>query len=149
MERVVPIRRFVSWVIDSLLFFAAGSAVLYVIHRLDRLAGISGPDSVSIDLHELLVVQAPLSLLITYAAWLFIILRFGPPGRRLTFTEVRCRRGGAAGPPRKAFRSVVKVLLHISLVGLIIDALFIMRDRRERRSIPDILAGTVIVPRRR
>ena len=149
MERVVPIRRFVSWVIDSLMFFAAGAGVLYVIHQIDRLTGISGPGSVSFDVYELLVVQAPLSLVITYGAWLFIIVKFGPPGRRLTFTEVRCHRGGAAGPPRKAFRSVVKVLLHISLVGLIIDALFIMRDRRERRSIPDILAGTVIVPRRR
>ena len=148
MERVVPIRRFVSWVIDSLLFFAAGSAVLYVIHRLDRLTGISGPDSVSFDMYDLLAIQAPLSLLITYGLWLFVILKFGPPGRRLTFTEVRCRRGGSAGSYRKAFRSVVKILLHISLVGLIIDALFIIRDRRERRSISDILAGTVIAPRR-
>lgn len=149
MERVVPIRRFASWAIDSLMFFAASAGVLYLIHHVDRLVGIGGDGSVSFDLHELLVIQAPLSLLITYGLWLFIILKFGPPGRRLTFTEVRCRRGGTASPPRKAFRSVVKILLHISLVGFIIDALFILRDRKERRSIPDILAGTIIVPRHR
>ena len=149
MERVVPIRRFASWMIDSLLFFAAGSAVLYVIHQLDRLVGIGGGRSVSFDLHELLVIQAPLSLLITYAFWLFIIIKFGPPGRRLTFTEVRCHRGGAAGRPRKMIRAVVKILLHLSLVGFVIDAIFILRDTAERRSIPDILAGTVISPRRR
>ena len=149
MERVLPIRRFASWVIDSLLFFAAGSAVLYVIHQLDRLVGISGSRSLSFDVYELLAIQAPLSLLITYALWLLVILKFGPPGRRLTFTEVRCRRGGPAGSPRKAIRSVIKILPHVSLIGLIIDAVFILRDRTERRSIPDILAGTVIAPRRR
>ena len=149
MERVIPIRRFASWVIDSLMFFAAGAGVLYVIHQLDRLVSIGGSRSVSFDLHELLVIQAPLSLLITYALWLFVIVKFGPPGRRLTFTEVRRRRGGAAGPPRKLLRAVVKILLHLSLVGFIIDAVFILRDTAERRSIPDILAGTVISPRRR
>ena len=150
MERVVPIRRFASWVIDSLMFFAAGAAVLYVIHQLDRLVGMgAGGRSVSFDLHELLVIQAPLSLLLTYAFWLFIIVKFGPPGRRLTFTEVRCRRGGAAGAPRKLIRATLKILLHLSLVGFIIDAVFILRDTTERRSIPDILAGTVIASRRR
>ena len=149
MERVVPIRRFASWVIDSLMFFAAGAGVLYAIHQIDRLVGIGTGRSVSFDLHELLVVQAPLSLLISYVLWLFAIIKFGPPGRRLTFTEVRCRRGGAAGWPRKLLRAVVKILLHLSLVGFVVDAVFILRDRSERRSIPDILAGTVISPRRR
>ena len=149
IERVVPIRRFVSWVIDSLMFFAAGAGVLYVIHQLNRLVGIGGSRPVSFDLHDLLVIQAPLSLLVTYALWLFVIVKFGPPGRRLTFTEVRRRHGGVAGRPRKLLRAVLKILLHISLVGFFIDALFILRDTTERRSIPDILAGTVISPRRR
>ncbi len=149
MERVVPIRRFASWLIDSLLFLAAGSAVLYAIHQIDQLVDIGGSRSVSFDLHNLLAIQVPLSLLLTYALWLFVIVKFGPPGRRLTFTEVRCHRGAAAGPPRKLIRAVVKILLHLSLIGFVIDAVFILRDTAERRSIPDLLAGTVIKPRRR
>ena len=100
------------------------------------------------DLHEFLAIQAPLSLLITYAVWLFVIVKFGPPGRRLTSTEVRKHRGGTAGRVRKLLRAIVKIALHLTLIGLVIDAVFILRDQRERRSVSDILAGTMVAPRR-
>ena len=45
-------------------------------------------------------------------------------------------------------RAVIKITLHLTLIGLVIDAVFILRDQRERRSIPDILAGTMVAPRR-
>lgn len=111
--------------------------------------GIRGPGSVNFDLHELLTLQAPVSLVITYGLWLLILYKFGPPGRRLTGTEVRKHRGGTAGDVRKLLRSIVKIVLHLTLIGLVIDAVFILRDRRERRSVSDILAGTVVAPRRR
>ena len=148
MRRIFPLRRFISWLIDRLVFFGAGTAVLFVIRELDRQLGISGPDSLSVGLYRELVIQAPLTLVITYAVWLTIIVKFGPPGRVLTNTEVRRHRGGAAGFTRKTVRALVKVALHLTLVGLIVDAIFILRDQREQRSVSDILAGTVISRRR-
>jgi hypothetical protein len=147
MDSVLPFRRFASWVIDRLIFFGIGAAILYVIQELDRWSGLRGPGSVNFDLHEFLAIQAPLSLLITYAVWLFVIVKFGPPGRRLTRTEVRKHRGGTAGRVRKLLRAIVKIALHLTLIGLVIDAVFILRDQRERRSVSDILAGTMVAPR--
>lgn len=149
MDRIIPLRRFASWVIDRLVFFAAGAAVLFVIREIDGRLGISGPQSVSFDVYDFFAIQMPLAVVITYAVWLFIIIKFGPPGRRLTNTEVRAYRGGSAGQIRKTARAIVKILLHVSLIGLVVDAVFILRDRRERRSVCDILAGTVIASRRR
>ncbi len=149
MDSVLPFRRFASWMIDRLLFLGIGIGILYVIQELDSRLGIRGPASVNFDLHELLAIQAPVSLLITYALWLFLIVKFGPPGRRLTSTEIRKHRGGSAGRLRKLLRAVVKIALHLTLIGLVIDAVFILRDQRERRSIPDIFAGTMVTPRRR
>lgn len=149
MDRVLPFRRFMSWAIDRLLFFAAAAGVLYLINELDRRLGVTGPGSVNFDVLELMAIQAPISLLITYAVWILVIVKFGPPGRRLTNTEVRTHRGGSAGNIRKFIRAMVKIVLHLSLIGLVVDAVFILRDQRERRSVCDILAGTVITPRRR
>ena len=149
MDSVLPLRRFASWVIDRLMFFGVGAAILYVIHELDSRLGVSGPDSVNFDVYDFFAIQMPLAVVITYAIWLLVIIKIGPPGRVLTRTEVRTYRGGSAGQPRKLIRAVIKIGLHLTLVGLVIDAVFILRDQRERRSIPDILAGTVVSPRRR
>lgn len=144
MDRVVPLRRFISWLIDRLLFLAAGTAVLYVIGLL----GSPGPESISFDVQNFFVIQLPLTLLVTYALWFGVIIKFGPPGRRLTGTDVRRRRGGGASLRMKTTRAVVKFLLHHTIIGLAIDAAFICKDRNERRSIPDRLAGTVIARHR-
>ncbi len=149
MDSVLPFRRFASWVIDRLLFLGVGAAILYVIHVLDSRLGISGPQSVNFDVYDFFAIQMPLAVVITYAIWLLIIIKIGPPGRVLTRTEVRRHRGGSAGQPRKLVRAVAKIGLHLTLIGLIVDAIFILRDQRERRSIPDILAGTMVTPRRR
>jgi hypothetical protein len=149
MDSVLPFRRFASWVIDRLLFLGVGAAILYVIHVLDNWLGISGPQSVNFDVYDFFAIQMPLAVVITYAIWLLIIIKIGPPGRVLTRTEVRRHRGGSAGQPRKLVRAVAKIGLHLTLIGLIVDAIFILRDQRERRSIPDILAGTMVTPRRR
>lgn len=149
MDSVLPFRRFASWVIDRLLFLGVGATILYVIHELDSRLGISGPQSVNFDVYDFFAIQMPLAVVITYAVWLLVIIKFGPPGRVLTRTEVRRHRGGSAGQPRKLVRAVTKIGLHLTLIGLIIDAIFILRDQRERRSIPDILAGTMVTPRRR
>ncbi len=149
MDSVLPFRRFTSWVIDRLLFLGVGAAILYVIHVLDSRLGISGPQSVNFDVYDFFAIQMPLAVVITYAIWLLIIIKIGPPGRVLTRTEVRRHRGGSAGQPRKLVRAVAKIGLHLTLIGLIVDAIFILRDQRERRSIPDILAGTMVTPRRR
>ena len=149
MDNVLPFRRFASWVIDRLVFFGAGAAVLFIIRELDSRLGISGPESVNFDVYDFFAIQMPLVVVITYAAWLLIIVKLGPPGRLLTNTEIRKHRGGGAGQPRKLVRALVKIGLHLTLIGLVVDAVFILRDRRERRSVSDILAGTMVTPRRR
>ena len=149
MDRIVPLRRFASWVIDRLLFFGVAAAIFFVIGELDSRLGIRGPESVNFDVYKFFAIQAPLALIVTYALWLLVIVKFGPPGRVLTGTEVRTYRGGSAGQPRKLIRAVIKIGLHLTLIGLVIDAVFILRDQRDRRSIPDILAGTMVTPRRR
>jgi len=149
MDRIIPLRRFASWVIDRLMFFGAGTAILYVIHELDSWLGISGPESVNFDVYDFFAIQMPLAVVITYALWLLLIIKFGPPGRVLTRTEVRRHRGGSAGPPRQLVRALIKIGLHLTLIGLVVDAVFILRDQQERRSVSDILAGTMVTPRRR
>ena len=149
MDSVLPFRRFASWVIDRLMFFGVGAAILYVIHELDSRLGIRGPGSVSFDVYDFLAIQMPLAVVLTYAIWLFIIIKLGPPGRLLTNTEIRKHRGGGAGQPRKLVRALIKIGLHLTLIGLVVDAVFILRDQRERRSVSDILAGTMVTPRRR
>ena len=149
MDRIVPLRRFASWVIDRLVFLAAGAAVLFIIRELDRRLGISGPESVNFDVYDFLAIQMPLAVVLTYAIWLLIIIKLGPPGRLLTNTEIRKHHGGGAGQPRKLVRALIKIGLHLTLIGLVVDAVFILRDQRERRSVSDILAGTMVTPRRR
>ncbi len=144
MESIVPLRRFASWLIDRLLFLAAAAAVVFIIQKL----GAPGPDAIDFDVYDFLAIQVPLALLITYVLWFGVIIKFGPPGRRLTGTDVRRRRGGNASWWMKMIRAGVKFLLHLTLVGFFIDAIFILRDRNERRSIPDRVAGTVIARRR-
>ena len=148
MDSVLPLRRFASWVIDRLAFFGVGVAILYLVQEFDSRLGIRGPDSVNFDVYDLLTIQVPLALVITYVLWIFVIIRIGQPGRRLTRTEIRRYRGGGAGLPRKLVRAVVKIALHLTLIGLVVDAVFILRDQRERRSIPDLMAGTIISTRR-
>jgi uncharacterized RDD family membrane protein YckC len=140
MNKIVPLRRFISWLIDRLLFLAAATGVLFIIGKL----GSPGPESINFDVYDFFAIHVSLTLLITYILWFAVIAKFGPPGRRLTGTDVRRRRGGTASLRMKATRAVAKFVLHHTLIGFIIDAAFICRDRAERRSIPDRIAGTVI-----
>lgn len=144
MDRVIPLRRFISWLIDRLLFLAAGVIVVFAIREL----GSPGPDSVGFDVYDFLTIHVPLGALITYVLWFGVIIKFGPPGRRLTGTDVKRRRGGNASWWMKMIRAAVKFLLHLTLIGFFVDAVFILKDRNERRSIPDRVAGTVIARRR-
>ena len=144
MESIVPLRRFASWLIDRLLFLGVGAGVAMIIREL----GSPGSDDIDFDVYDFLAIQVPLALLITYVLWFGVIIKFGPPGRRLTGTDVRRRRGGEAALWMKAIRAGVKFLLHLTLIGFFIDAIFILKDRNERRSIPDRVAGTVIARRR-
>ena len=132
-------------------FFGAGAVdpVCDTSGRLTAGLGISGPESVNFDVYNFFAIQMPLAVVITYAIWLLIIIKLGPPGRLLTNTEIRKHRGGGAGPPRKLVRALIKIALHLTLIGLVVDAVFILRDQRERRSVSDILAGTMVTPRRR
>ncbi len=144
MDRVIPLRRFASWLIDRLLFLAGSIVVVFVIREL----GSPGPESVGFDVYHFLTIHVPLGVLITYVLWFGVIIKFGPPGRRLTGTDVKRRRGGNASWWMKMVRAGVKFLLHLTLIGFFVDAFFILRDRNERRSIPDRVAGTVIARRR-
>ena len=144
MESIVPLRRFASWLIDRLLFLVAAAAVVSIIRKL----GPTGPEAIEFDVYGFLAIQVPLALLITCVGWFGIIIKFGPPGPRLTGTDVRRRRGGNASWWMKMIRAGVKFLLHLTLIGFFVDAIFILRDRRERRSVPDRVAGTVVVRRR-
>lgn len=148
IDRIIPLRRLLSWLIDRLLFLAVGSAVLYAVNLAASAVNSPRAQSVSLDLYGFLTVQVPLTLAITYAVWLLLIMRFGPPGRRLTGTDLYRRRGGNANPLRKAVRALVKVLLHLTIIGFVIDAIIISADYGERRSIPDRIAGTIVARRR-
>ena len=150
MDRIIPLRRFLSWLIDRLIFIGIGSAVLFPI-RWVRQVGFSGPGEVDLDLYDFVAIQAPLTLLVTYILWFLIIVKFGPPGRRLTGTDVHRLRGWSASLPAKLIRALIKFLLHLTLIGFVVDAIVICYDRTGRRSIPDRVAGTVItrVNRRR
>lgn len=149
MDSILPLRRFASWVIDKLMFLAMSAAILFLVNQLDSRLGIVGPDSVNFDLYDFLAIQMPLALLVTYVLWMLLIIKVGPPGRLFTGTQVSRHRGGGAGFLRKFIRAVVKVVLHLTVIGLILDAVFILRDQRERRSIADLMAGTIITSRRR
>ena len=144
MDKILPIRRLASWLIDRILFLIAGAIVLYVVAKL----GSPGPASVNFDVYRFFAIQMPLTLLVTYLLWFGVMAKFGPPGRRLTGTHVKRRQGGDAGWRRKGARAVAKFLLHHTVVGFVIDALFILWDRAERRSIPDRIAGTIIARHR-
>ncbi len=148
MNPIALTQRFVAWVIDRMAFVAVASVALVFVHQLDRFFGFSSSESVSFNAYDLLGFEAPVSVLVTYAVWMLILFKIGPPGRILTRTDVRRHRGGNAGSVRKTVRAVIKIVLHLTIIGLVIDAVFIIRDRAERRSIPDILAGTVITGRR-
>ena len=89
MDKIVPLRRFASWLIDRLLFLAVTAAVVFIIRKL----GSPGPDAIDFDVYDFLAIQVPLAMLITYVLWFGVIIKFGPPGRRLTGTDVRRRRG--------------------------------------------------------
>lgn len=43
------------------------------------------------------------------------------------------------------FREVVKAILHIFVIGLIIDAVMLLSDKAEHQSVADRIAGTVVV----
>ena len=144
MDSMVPLRRFASWLIDRLLFLGGGIVVVLIIREL----GSPGPDTVDFDIYDFLAIHVPLGLLVTYILWFGVIIKFGPPGRRLTGTDVRRRRGGNASWWMKLIRAAVKFLLHLTLIGFFVDAIFILKDRNERRSIPDRVAGTVIARHR-
>ena len=148
MDRIVPLRRFIGWALERLLFLGLAGGVLYVIHQVDRLTGLSGTKSVNFSFRDFATVDLPLSLLITYILWFLFIVVFDPPCRLLTRTEVFRRRGGRANALLKGLRALVKFLLHLTLIGFFVDAAVLCLDRRERRSIPDRLAGTRVVPRR-
>ena len=148
IDRIIPLRRLVSWLVDRLLFLAVGVAVLYAVGWVGGLIDGARPQSISLDLYGFLTVQMPLTLVITYAVWLPLLMRFGPPGRRLTGTDLYHRRGGNANPLRKGLRALVKLLLHLTIIGFFVDALVICLDYMERRSIPDRIAGTVVARRR-
>ncbi len=62
MDTIVPLRRFASWLIDRLLFLAAGAGVLSVV----GMPGSPGPELISFDVYDFFAIQMPLSLLITY-----------------------------------------------------------------------------------
>lgn len=144
MDSIVPLRRFASWLIDRLFFLVVGAVVVLIIREL----GSPGPEGIDFDVYDFLAIHVPLGLLITYVLWFGVIIKFGPPGRRLTGTDVRRRRGGNASLWMKSIRAAVKFLLHLTLIGFFVDAIFILKDRSERRSIPDRVAGTVIARRR-
>ena len=42
-------------------------------------------------------------------------------------------------------REAVKVVLHIFVIGLIIDAVMLLSDKAEHQSVADRIAGTVVV----
>lgn len=87
-----------------------------------------------------------LTLIIGYIIWWLIVLGRGQtPGKQLLGIYAIKRDGGRAGWGTMFIREVVKVIAHSFVIGFFADALLLLMDDEEHRSLSDRVANTVIV----
>ena len=87
-----------------------------------------------------------LTLIIGYIIWWLIVLGRGQtPGKQLLGIYAIKRDGGRAGWGTMFVREVVKLVAHSFVIGFFADAILLLMDDEEHRSLSDRVAGTVVV----
>ncbi len=66
-------------------------------------------------------------------------------GKRLVGIQAVRQSGESVGWGLMFVREVIKSLLHLFLIGFIIDAIMLLSDKVEWQSVSDRIAGTVVV----
>lgn len=83
---------------------------------------------------------------IGYAIWWLIVLARGQtPGKQLLGIYAITVNGDRAGWGTMFIRQVVKLVAHAFVIGFFADALLMLMDQEENRSLSDRVAGTIIV----
>jgi len=91
-------------------------------------------------------IGASLSFLIVYITWDVILFGNGQTvGKRLVGIQSVRQNGESAGWGLTFLREVLKSLLHIFIIGFIIDGIMLLSDKSERQSVADRIAGTLVV----
>lgn len=87
-----------------------------------------------------------LTLIIGYIIWWLIVLGRGQtPGKQLLGISAVNRDTGDAGWGRTFVREVVKAVAHSFIIGFFADAVLMLFDDQENRSLSDRVANTVVV----
>ena len=87
-----------------------------------------------------------LTLVIGYIIWWLIVLGRGQtPGKQLLGIRAVRRDGYPAGWGRTFVRKIVKGVVHSFVIGFFANAILLLIDDAEHRSIPDRVADTVII----
>ena len=87
-----------------------------------------------------------LTLIIGYIIWWLIVLGRGQtPGKQVLGLHAERRDGSPVGWGTMFVREVVKAVAHAFVIGFLADAVLMLSDDVERRSLSDRVADTVIV----
>ena len=87
-----------------------------------------------------------LTLIIGYIIWWLIVLGRGQtPGKQLLGIYAIKRDGDRAGWGTMFVREVVKIVAHSFVIGFFADAVLLLMDEEEHRSLSDRVAGTIIM----
>lgn len=86
------------------------------------------------------------TLVIGYVIWWLIVLAKGQtPGKQLLGIRVVRRDGSPAGWLMTFVREIVKAVAHSFMIGYFADAILLLTDEMEHRSMSDRVANTVVV----
>lgn len=87
-----------------------------------------------------------LTLIIGYIIWWLIVLGRGQtPGKQLLGIYAIKRDGGRVGWGTMFVREVVKAVAHSFVIGFFADAILLLMDDEDHRSLSDRVAGTIIM----
>ena len=87
-----------------------------------------------------------LTLVIGYIIWWLIVLARGQtPGKQLLGIYAITQNGERAGWGTMFVRQVVKAIAHSFVIGFFADAILLLLDDQDHRSLSDRVAGTIIV----
>lgn len=91
-----------------------------------------------------------LTLVIGYVIWWLIVLGRGQtPGKQLVGIRAIKRDGAPAGWGTTFVREIVKAVAHgIGAIGFLADAILLLIDETEHRSLSDRVANTVVIRNR-
>ena len=96
--------------------------------------------------HLMEVILFLLTLIIGYIIWWLIVLGRGQtPGKQLLGLRAERRDGSGVGWGTMFVREIVKAVAHAFVIGFLADAVLMLSDDAERRSLSDRVADTVIV----